>query len=257
MTAGHAVASPPVNEVYLQPYGYGQKLTEGQRPGVIENMGTLERRRRERDRRRNKIIEAAEKVLLAKGYQAATMDDVASEAELGKGTLYLYFKNKDELILALGLRMRMRMIDGFDQAIQEASTGHDLLLGIARSYCEIVERHRDLFMLSFHLLASGYDLDTTTPTYALWRESGDWSMRIVVNAIERGKIDGSIRPDADAARAAMHLFGGALGVTLVEYGSDVSRHKQKSMPPVPMAGLTLSFMEFFIQALANPEGGSA
>ena len=71
-------------------------------------MGTLDRRKREKDKRRNRIIGAAEKVLFAKGYQAATMDDVATEAELGKGTLYLYFKNKEELIIALLVRLLFR-----------------------------------------------------------------------------------------------------------------------------------------------------
>jgi AcrR family transcriptional regulator len=213
-------------------------------------MGTLERRRRERDLRRSRIIEAAEKVILSRGYQAATMDDVAAEAELGKGTLYLYFKNKEELTLALALRARMRMIDGFDQAIQEATNGHDLLVRFARVFCLVQEENRQLFILSFHMLAAGFQLDTTTPTYALWRESGEWSLRMVTNAIERGIRDGSVRPDVDSQSASLHILAGALGVTLVEYGH--ARDAGAGVP-APPSGLVGSFLEFFIEALRNPD----
>ncbi|MCK5408322.1 MAG: helix-turn-helix transcriptional regulator, partial [Candidatus Krumholzibacteria bacterium] len=60
-------------------------------------MGIAERREREKEQRRIDIIDAAERVFFSKGWQAATMDDVAEAVELSKATLYLYFKNKEEL----------------------------------------------------------------------------------------------------------------------------------------------------------------
>jgi AcrR family transcriptional regulator len=214
-------------------------------------MGTLERRKREKDKRRNRIIGAAEKVLVTKGYQAATMDDVANEAELGKGTLYLYFKNKEELILALLVRLRMKMIDRFDEAILEASSGKNLLERYAAAYCDIVEEHRDKILLSFRILASGLDLDTTTPTYVLFRETGEWLLRMTVNAIEMGKLDGSLRRDIFAPLAAVHLVSGANGATLMQLG-----HAEEGGGKVEagmMQDLTRSFMHFMINAMGNPD----
>ena len=52
-------------------------------------MGIAERREREREQRRNTILDAAETVFFSKGINLATMDEVAEEAELSKGTLYL------------------------------------------------------------------------------------------------------------------------------------------------------------------------
>jgi AcrR family transcriptional regulator len=60
-------------------------------------MGIQERKERERGRRRQQIMIAAKRVFSFKGFNKATMEDIASEAELSPGTLYLYFKNKDEL----------------------------------------------------------------------------------------------------------------------------------------------------------------
>ena len=66
-------------------------------------MGTLERREREKLRRRKEIADAAKKVFTRKGFKGATMEDIAREAELSPGTLYLYVKNKDELFASLNL----------------------------------------------------------------------------------------------------------------------------------------------------------
>ena len=68
-------------------------------------MGIQERKEREKERRRQQIIVAAKRVFSEKGLNKATMEDIANEAELSPGTLYLYFKNKEELYASLSLRI--------------------------------------------------------------------------------------------------------------------------------------------------------
>jgi AcrR family transcriptional regulator len=68
-------------------------------------MGIQERKEREKERRRQQIIVAAKRVFSEKGFNKATMEDIANEAELSPGTLYLYFKNKEELYASLSLRI--------------------------------------------------------------------------------------------------------------------------------------------------------
>jgi AcrR family transcriptional regulator len=68
-------------------------------------MGIQERKEREKERRRQQIIVAAKRVFSGKGFNKATMEDIAKEAELSPGTLYLYFKNKEELYASLSLRI--------------------------------------------------------------------------------------------------------------------------------------------------------
>jgi len=64
-------------------------------------MGVAERREKEREQRRSAIIDAAKRVFLEVGLEQASMDRIATESELAKGTLYLYFKSKNELIMAI------------------------------------------------------------------------------------------------------------------------------------------------------------
>ena len=60
-------------------------------------MGIAERKERERQKRWEDIVAAAEKVFFSKGFVRSTMEEIAEAAELSKGTLYLYFKSKEDL----------------------------------------------------------------------------------------------------------------------------------------------------------------
>ena len=71
---------------------------------MIQTMGIPERKKRERQRRRQQIITAARRVFADQGIKNATMHEIAREAELSPGTLYLYFKSKKELNAALALQ---------------------------------------------------------------------------------------------------------------------------------------------------------
>jgi AcrR family transcriptional regulator len=53
------------------------------------------------DERKSQIVNAAVEVFSEKGFAEARMDDIAVKTGLSKGTLYLYFKNKDDLIMAI------------------------------------------------------------------------------------------------------------------------------------------------------------
>ncbi|MDO9110042.1 MAG: TetR/AcrR family transcriptional regulator, partial [Desulfatirhabdiaceae bacterium] len=68
-------------------------------------MGIHERKEREKERRRQQIMVAAKRVFSANGFNRSTMEDIAREAELSPGTIYLYFRNKDELYASLSLRI--------------------------------------------------------------------------------------------------------------------------------------------------------
>jgi AcrR family transcriptional regulator len=88
-------------------------------------MGIQERKEREKERRRQQIIVAAKRVFSQKGFNKTTMEDIAKEAELSPGTLYLYFKNKEELYASLSLRIlqylhiRMEHVNKEDMAPEE------------------------------------------------------------------------------------------------------------------------------------------
>jgi len=90
-------------------------------------MGIRERKEREKERRRQQIVVAAKRVFATKGFGRATMEDIANEAELSPGTLYLYFKSKDDLCASLSLRvleyfvLRMEHLNQENEELDEKS----------------------------------------------------------------------------------------------------------------------------------------
>ncbi len=78
-------------------------------------MGIRDRKEREKEQRRQLILLAAKKVVGNKGFRKTTVEDIAHEAEVSPGTIYIYFKNKEELYSSLALRvlqyLNMRMND--------------------------------------------------------------------------------------------------------------------------------------------------
>ncbi|MCD4678193.1 MAG: TetR/AcrR family transcriptional regulator [Desulfobacula sp.] len=98
-------------------------------------MGIYERKQREKEYRKKEIISAARKVFSNKGYNAATMEEIASEAELSPGTLYLYFKNKEELHTFLSIEILKYLADEIQKVVSR-----DI------SVLEKIERFRDVFI---------------------------------------------------------------------------------------------------------------
>jgi AcrR family transcriptional regulator len=66
-------------------------------------MGTQERREREKERRREEILNAAKELFITNGLTLTTIEDIAKKVELSQGAIYLYFKNKEELYASLNL----------------------------------------------------------------------------------------------------------------------------------------------------------
>lgn len=67
----------------------------------MENGSKLTLKERQRQEREQFILQAAENVLMENGYHHTSMDEIAAKVGIAKGTLYLHFKRKDELVFAL------------------------------------------------------------------------------------------------------------------------------------------------------------
>ncbi len=112
-------------------------------------MGINERRERERQRRRADIIRAAAEVFAERGLESASMDAIASRAELGKATLYYYFPNKKALfdaVLASGIKQFLLDLDAEGPDTRDLPSAVESIL---RAYVTFFQANRPLM----HLLA--------------------------------------------------------------------------------------------------------
>jgi len=118
-------------------------------------MGIQERKQRERERRRQQIIVAAKRVFSEKGFSKTTMEDIAREAELSPGTLYLYFKNKDELYASLSLRILQYMNIRLEDVKKENSSSPEQKITATKEALYDVYQFDPMILINmFHLQSS-------------------------------------------------------------------------------------------------------
>jgi AcrR family transcriptional regulator len=118
-------------------------------------MGIRERKERERERRRQQIMVAAKRVFTDKGFSKATMEDIAKEAELSPGTLYLYFKNKDELYASLSLRILQYLMIRLEHVSAEpAPDATQRLLALKNAMYDVYEFDPLILINMFHMQSS-------------------------------------------------------------------------------------------------------
>jgi AcrR family transcriptional regulator len=107
----------------------------------------ISRKEREYLAHREEIVLAAEKVFAAKGFFSTTMSDIAREAEFGTGTLYKYFKSKEELYFTL-IDEKVEEINGPVKAeLSRKASAVERIKNVLGLQFEFFERNRDFFRI--------------------------------------------------------------------------------------------------------------
>ena len=171
-------------------------------------MGSKERKEKEKRIRQNDIVDAAERVFFAKGFEKATMDDVAREAEFSKRTLYVYFPSKEQLYLAIMLRAFQKLNSLIEKNLIESApqNGMDKLEILMETWLELNQKYPDYFK-AIHSYENR-EVDFQNPdeiTLALYEE-GEKTFQLSVQSIEEGMQDQSIREDIDVVSTVITLW---------------------------------------------------
>jgi TetR/AcrR family transcriptional regulator len=107
----------------------------------------ISRKEREYLAHREEILSAAEKVFAAKGFFPTTMSDIAREAEFGTGSLYKYFKSKEELYFTL-IDEKVEEINRLVKAeLSQKTSAVERIKKVLELQFEFFERNRDFFRI--------------------------------------------------------------------------------------------------------------
>jgi TetR/AcrR family transcriptional regulator len=107
----------------------------------------VSRKEREYLAHREEILSAAEKVFAAKGFFPTTMSDIAREAEFGTGTLYKYFKSKEDLYFTL-IDEKVEEINRLVKAeLSQKSSAVERVKKVLELQFEFIEQNRDFFRI--------------------------------------------------------------------------------------------------------------
>ena len=173
-----------------------------QRHGVSE-MSKAERKEREREMRRNEIVDAAEKLFFSRGYENVTMDDLAKDLEMARATLYLSFKNKEDIYAAIAIRASKIVSQMFRELNQKDLTGIEKVRQVALTYYEFYKRYTGYYMAYYY---TGMFDHKGSPDLEELRRIRIGSFRMVVEAVSEGMKDGSIRSDIDPVAATLIML---------------------------------------------------
>ena len=150
------------------------------------------RREEEKERRRAEMVDAAEALYAKVGWDAVTMDRVAKSARLSRALLYVYFRDKNDLLHAITERALHDLRERFVAAAGAHAKGIDKVQAIGRSYVLFQQEKPYRFDACARFQAhqaEGY------PAEDACAAAGDAVMAVIVGALQQGQADGSIRQD--------------------------------------------------------------
>jgi TetR/AcrR family fatty acid metabolism transcriptional regulator len=152
--------------------------------------------------KRERILEAAIKVFAAEGFYNAKVSQIAQQAGVADGTIYLYFKSKDDLLINL-FEDRMEMVNAnLREAINTESTAVARLQRIVKLHLLLVEQNRDMAeVISVELRQSSkFIREYSNPKFAEF-------LRTIAGAVVEGQRTGELRDGIDPYVFARALFG--------------------------------------------------
>jgi AcrR family transcriptional regulator len=154
-----------------------------------------ERRARQLEERREKIMDSALRLFRQEGYEAITMQDIADASEISKGSLYLQFENKEALIVAILERTFDKLEAIIEREAASPGSARDRLKRIVKANIESAQsangRDYNLWLLS--RLSPQPD----SPQQVLVRGRIERLADLVTVVFDEGARDGSVRGDID------------------------------------------------------------
>jgi AcrR family transcriptional regulator len=175
----------------------------------------LSRRDRERLARRRAMLDAARAVFAERGFEQATLDEVAERAEFGKGTLYNYFPGgKDEILRAV----LEDLFDGVEAVVEaeiaahDAHPAHETVHAVLVAMMSYFERNRDTFLVVVKEVQR-LMLDAETDAQRWVWERDERVVRMLEAPIERGIAAGTLRP-FPAEAVARTILGNLHGMLM-------------------------------------------
>jgi AcrR family transcriptional regulator len=169
----------------------------------VVNVTKAERRQRELELRRKDIVDAAEKLFFADGYENVNMNNIAQEAEMARGTLYQYFKNKEDIYASIALRAANMINEGFQELVSQDLTGIDKVRWVCKFYYDFYLEYPGYYEAYYHSQMFEIDDSDTLKKLQKIRKT---SFKLAVNSIKEGMEDGTLRDDIDPVVTALYLL---------------------------------------------------
>lgn len=217
-------------------------------------MGTQERKEREKEHRREEILNAAQSVFFGKGLQVATMDEIAQVAELSKGTLYLYYKSKEDLYLAVLIRGMETLYGMFVEAISTDRPTIEQLKSLSETYFEFFNKERNYFRMMNFFLHPEFHKQVSREMLDACSVENQRTWNLVIDLLEKGVTEGILRQDLTSAETAAFLW---LSLTAILVRLDTQYEEFKNQLNVDLRELYRKSSSLLLSSIMIPEARQA
>lgn len=162
--------------------------------------------------KQERIIEAAEKLFARFGHKKTSIDEIAQQAGLGKGTIYLYFRSKDELYLAIVRKFGNALMAAMKEAAEGADSPPDQLRQLLRTRLRFPEEHLAENMYTVEAMKEFEESEHSSLLAPVLREFREIELKMIEEILEAGVeqgvfTSGNVRVTAFAIYAALHSCG--------------------------------------------------
>ncbi|GLI07447.1 MULTISPECIES: TetR/AcrR family transcriptional regulator [Paenibacillus] len=150
----------------------------------------------------NLILDAALKVIAENGYHNAQVSRIAKEAGVADGTIYLYFKNKEDILISLFQKKLGDLVGQFHSSINETDSADEALRKICEIHYTMLEKNVDLaFVTQIELRQSSLELrkeiGLVVKTY----------IELIEKVLRQGIEEGIFRANLDVKLTRLLVFG--------------------------------------------------
>jgi AcrR family transcriptional regulator len=136
-----------------------------------------------------------------------------------------------------------------ESALENTPTGLDAVRKLLQKYYDFTEENPHHFRFALAWLSAGERMDDSTEAFQTYRSRVGELLSLVVAALQRGRVDGSIRPEIEPLPQAIQLWTSFLGVVMV--GLNKESMAQRIPVSVDLEQLMPLHLDSMVRALAN------
>ena len=178
------------------------------------------------------------KVFARQGFYQSTVAQIAKEAGVADGTIYLYFKNKDDILVQFFSYKTRQVFDRFRAEVNKADNSLDKLRNLIRRHLTEFQRDRDMAVL---YQVGTHQIDRLAEEQI--REMSKLYKDLISEIVEVGQQEGSIRKDLYVGLVKRFILGG------VDEVINTWLHSERDYDLVSMAD---PLVELFVRGIGTP-----
>lgn len=157
---------------------------------------------KEKKAKYKQIIDAAIVVIAENGYHSAQVSKIAKQAGVADGTIYLYFKNKEDILISLFRERLMNHIAEVKKSIDAKQTAAEKLFALIEKHFQMLVHDRNLAVV-LQLELRQVNKELRRRINEIFKEY----LKVIDEVIEFGKKTGEFRQDLDLRLARQMIFG--------------------------------------------------